>query len=160
KAWPALRPSHRTLHEASMFHTLRIWVAGLALALGWLLTASTADAALVKLARHPDYHDGQIVFSYLGDLWQVNEDGSNPRRLTVHGSNDSNPRFSPDGKWIAFTSSRHGNPDVFVMPSRGGPPKRLTYHSAGDTVVGWSPDSKRILFNSSRGVLFPGIANL
>src|SRR5436309_672308 len=112
----------------------------------WLLVvigsaAGHATAAEIKLARHPDYHDGQIVFSYLGDLWLVKEDGSQSQRLTVHPSRDIHPRFSPDGKWIAFSSNRYGNYDVFLIPAQGGTAKRLTYHSAPDTVVGWSRDS-------------------
>jgi tricorn protease len=124
------------------------------------LTASWASAGEIKLARHPDYHNGQIVFSYLGDLWKVNEDGSNPQRLTVHNARDVHPRFSPDGKLIAFSSNRDGNYDVFVMPAEGGKPKQLTFHAAGDTVVGWSRDGKRVIFSSARGRVFPGIPSL
>lgn len=122
--------------------------------------ATTAAAAEIKLIRHPDYHEGQIVFSYLGDLWLVKEDGSQSRRLTVHPSRDIHPRFSPDGKWIAFSSNRYGNNDVFLIPAQGGTAKRLTYHAAPDTVVGWSRDSKRIIFNSARGRVYPGIPSL
>src|SRR5262249_31312011 len=88
-----------------------------------LLTAfgvSRTSAAEVKLARYPDYHEGKIVFSYMGDLWLVNEDGSHPHRLTVHRARHIHPRFSPDGKWIAFSASRYGNYDVFIMPAEGG----------------------------------------
>jgi tricorn protease len=124
------------------------------------LCAPTANAAEIKLVRHPDYHNGKIVFSYLGDLWTVNEDGSNPQRLTVHRARDMHPRFSPDGKWIAFTSDRFGNNDVFVMPAEGGTAKQLTYHSGNDLVVGWSRDSKKVIFQSARGMMYPGIPNL
>jgi tricorn protease len=124
------------------------------------LIASPSFAAEVKLARHPDYHDGKIVFSYLGDLWICKDDGSSPHRLTVHKSRDIHPRFSPDGKWVAFSSDRHGNYDVFIIPAEGGKAKQLTYHTANDLVVGWSPDSKKIIFQSSRGLMYPGIPNL
>src|SRR5262249_13248203 len=124
------------------------------------LFAAHAGAAEVKLARHPDYHNGKVVFSYLGDLWSVNEDGSAPQRLTVHRARDVHPRYSPDGKWIAFSSDRYGNHAVSVMPAEGGQAKRLTYHSAADTVVGWTRDSKRVVFSSARGQLYPGIPNL
>jgi tricorn protease len=133
-------------------------LAGLVAAL--CLLAAPARAAEVKLARHPDYHNGKVVFSYLGDLWTANEDGSHPHRLTVHRSRDVHPRFSPDGKWIAFSSDRYGNYDVFVMPATGGHAKRLTFHSAPDVVVGWTRDSRRILFSSARGFMYPGIPNL
>jgi tricorn protease len=125
-----------------------------------LAGATLVSAQAVRIPRHPDAHDGKIVFSYLSDLWVVNEDGSNPRRLTVHTARDVWPRYSPDGKWIAFSSDRYGNMDVFVMPAEGGEPRQLTFHSAGDTVVGWSRDSKKIIFTSARGMNFPGIPNL
>src|SRR5205809_991512 len=117
----------------------------------------TADS---RLLRHPDYHAGKITFSYLGDIWTANEDGSNIQRVTVHSARDVYPRFSPDGKWIAFSSNRYGNNDVFVLPAIGGTAKQLTFHSAPDDVVGWTPDSKNVVFRSARGVLFLGIANL
>jgi tricorn protease len=129
-------------------------------ALAACVHAQPAVASEIKLARHPDYREGKIVFSYLGDIWVVNEDGANPRRLTVHPARDIHPRFSPDGKWIAFSSNRYGNYDIFIIPAEGGEAKRLTYHSAPDTVVGWSRDSKRVVFQSARGLLYPGIANL
>jgi tricorn protease len=126
----------------------------------WLSVAPDVGATEIRLVRHPDYHAGKIVFSYLGDLWLIHEDGSNPQRLTVHRARDIYPRFSPDGQWIAFSSNRYGNYDVFVMPAEGGEAKRLTYHSAPDNVVGWSHDSKRVIFSSARGLLYPGIPNL
>jgi tricorn protease len=129
----------------------------LAVLLGLVRTASAIE---VKLAKHPDYCQGKIVFSYLGDLWLVNEDGSGPRRLTVHRARDVYPRFSPDGKWIAFSSNRNGNYAVFLMPAEGGKARQLTYHGADDTVVGWSPDAKKVVFSSSRGRVYPGIPSL
>ncbi len=134
----------------------------LRLAAATLLLAYAAPlrAAEIRLPRQPDYSEGRIVFSYLGDLWLVNDDGTNPRRLTVHPARDAHPKFSPDGKWIAFSSNRYGNDDVFVMPATGGTAKRLSYHSAADTVVGWSRDSKRIVFSSARGRVYGGIPSL
>src|SRR5947209_13473631 len=125
-----------------------------------LAFATPLIAAEIRLPRHPDYSEGRIVFSYLGDLWMVNDDGTNPRRMTVHAARDAHPKFSPDGKWIAFSSNRFGNDDVFVMPATGGEAKRLTYHSAGDTVVGWTRDSRQVIFSSARGRVYPGIPSL
>src|SRR5713226_8382920 len=99
------------------------------LALVAVCAVPSVSAGAIKLARHPDYHSGKIVFSYLGNLWLVDEDGSNSRRLTVHRARDVHPRFSPDGKWIAFSSNRYGNYDVFVIPAEGGKAKQLTFHS-------------------------------
>jgi tricorn protease len=131
------------------------------IALAFLFAVSAACAAPVKLARTPDYHSGKIAFSYLGDIWVVEEDGSNPVRLTDNVARDINPRFSPDGKWIAFSSDRYGNYDVFVIPAGGGMAKQLTYHSGNDEVVGWSPDSKHVVFRAVRGDgVFPAMATL
>ncbi len=117
--------------------------------------------AQAKLLRHPTYSNGKVAFSYLGDIWIANEDGSNVQRLTVHKARDIYPRFSPDGKWIAFSSNRDGNYDVFVIPVTGGEPRQLTFYSGGDTVVGWTPDSKKVLFQSARaGTVFPGTPGL
>src|SRR5215467_9676267 len=115
----------------------------------FFLFLTTWAAAEVKLLRHPSYHNGKVAFSYLGDIWVANEDGSNPQRLTVHKARDVYPRFSPNGKWIAFSSNRYGNYDVFVIPVDGGMAKRLTFNSAADLVVGCTADSKKVLFQSS-----------
>ena len=109
-----------------------------------------------KLVRYPHYHNGRVAFTYLGDIWTADENGQNVRRLTVHKARDIYPRFSPDGKWIAFSSDRNGNLDVFIIPAEGGATKQLTFHSADDTVLGWSPDSRSVLFASNRGEDFMG----
>jgi tricorn protease len=109
-----------------------------------------------KLVRYPDYHSGRVAFAYLGDIWTANDDGTNIQRLTVHTARDIFPRFSPDGRSIAFSSDREGNMDVYVMPAAGGPVKRLTTHTADDTVLDWAPDGKSILFASQRGQDFMG----
>ncbi|MBI3472400.1 MAG: PD40 domain-containing protein [Candidatus Solibacter usitatus] len=110
-----------------------------------------ASAREAKLVRYPHYHQGRVVFSYLGDIWAADENGQNVQRLTAHAARDTYPRFSPDGRWVAFSSDRNGNLDVFIVPSGGGAAKQLTYHSADDSTLGWTPDSRAVLFSSSRG---------
>jgi tricorn protease len=111
---------------------------------------STARLASAKLVRYPHAHGSRIAFTYLGDIWTAEESGANPRRLTVHAARDVYARFSPDGQWIAFSSDREGNLDVYLMPAGGGNPKQLTFHSADDNVLGWTPDGKSVLFASNR----------
>jgi len=113
--------------------------------------AAFAQARQARLIRYPNYHQGRVAFSYLGDVWAADEDGRNQQRLTVHRARDVYPRFSPDGKWLAFSSDRNGNLDVFLIPSAGGAVKQLTFHSADDTVLGWTPDGRSVLFSSNRG---------
>jgi tricorn protease len=117
----------------------------------FLLTAISAFGREARLVRYPHYHNGRIVFSYLGDIWTADENGQNVQRLTVNRARDVYGRFSPDGKWIAFSSERNGNLDVYLIPVSGGNAKQLTTHSADDTVLGWSSDSRSILFSSNRG---------
>lgn len=116
--------------------------------------------AQVKLLRHPTYHNGKIAFSYLGDIWTANEDGSNVHRLTIHEAREIYPRFSPDGKWIAYSSNRYGNYDVFIIPAEGGESRQLTFQSGNDLVVGWTPDSGKVIFQAVRGRVYPGIPSL
>src|SRR6516225_806548 len=128
-------------------------------ALALLLPA--ASFAQVKLLRHPTYSNGKVAFSYLGDLWIANENGSGVLRLTDNQARDIYPRFSPDGKWIAFSSNREGNYDVYVVAATGGKPRQLTFHSADDNVVNWTPDGKKIIFTSTRGNgAFPTVSTL
>jgi tricorn protease len=141
-------------------HLLPRWIRPIALTIAALVAVAPARAGEIKLARHPDYSNGKIVFGYRGDLWLVKEDGSEPRRLTSHRAASIHPRFSPDGKWIAFSAARYGNHDVFVIPSEGGEARRLTWNSAGDTVVGWTRDSRSVVFSSARGRVYPGTPSL
>src|SRR5664279_3774055 len=107
------------------------------------LLLPTLSLAQVKLLRHPTYANGKVAFSYLGDLWIANENGSGVQRLTDNQARDVFPRFSPDGNWIAFSSNRQGNYDVYVIPATGGKPRQLTFHSADDNVVNWTPAGKK-----------------
>ncbi len=140
--------------------------AGLAFTVLLALAAAPLDVAPVgavpvKLARHPDYNAGKITFSYLGDIWTANEDGTATHRVTDNVAREVYPRFSPDGKSIAFASNRYGNYDVFVIPAAGGAPKRLTFHTGNDEVVGWSRDGKNVVFRAARGDgAFPNVAVL
>ena len=139
-------------------------LASVTLAAAFLLIAFdvvTPTASPVRLARHPDYHAGAIAFSYLGDIWTASEDGTRTKRLTDHRAREVYPRFSPDGRLIAFSSNRYGNYDVFVVPATGGTPKRLTFHTGTDDVVGWTRDSQNVIFRSARGDgTFPTVATM
>src|SRR5437868_550949 len=113
-----------------------------------LLIGQTHAQEPIRFARTPDISpDGrQVAFSYLGDIWTVETIGGVARPVTMHEAHDIYPVFSPDGRWIAFSSNRNGSYDVFVVSAQGGRPRRLTYDSAADIVNGWSPDGKSILF--------------
>ena len=120
---------------------------GLLLILGF---AGQVRAQAPTLFREPAVSDSQIAFAYGGDLWIVPRSGGDARRLTAGVGIESDPNFSPDGRWIAFTGQYDGNTDVFVVPSAGGVPRRLTYHPAPDQASGWTPDGRSVLFSSTR----------
>ena len=130
-------------------------------ALGAATAHAAESTAPARLLRHPTYANGQVAFSHLGDIWIAKDNGADVRRLTDHQARDVYPRFSPDGKSIAFSSSRNGNYDVFVVPVTGGKPRQLTFHTADDIVAGWSPDGRKIVFISSRNKgAFPSVSTL
>lgn len=123
------------------------------------LTAQEAPEG--RLLRFPDIHGGKVVFVYGGDLWLASATGGAAHRITADAGRELFPKFSPDGKWIAFTGQYDGNFNVYVMPAEGGQPRQLTFYQGGaaplndrmgihNEVVTWTPDSKRVLFLSRR----------
>ena len=109
------------------------------------------DTADTRLLGSPAITEGRIAFVYAGDIWVAGVDGGGARRVTAHPGEELNPRFSPDGRWIAFTGSYDGNVDVYIAPAEGGEPSRLTWHPGDDLVRGFTPDGK-VLFSSQRAV--------
>jgi tricorn protease len=164
--WCDLRGSDEPARvRGAWLQTLVLSVALIGLPLG-------ADAAQHALTRFPTLHGNTIVFSAAGNLWQVERKGGVAQRLTTDSGLDLMPRFSPDGKEIAFTGTYDGNTDVYVIPAEGGAVRRLTFHSdvepevplrwgPDNMVVTWTPDGKSIMilsrrdtFNSWFGSLF------
>ncbi len=116
---------------------------------------SAAPSDQTRLLRSPTVSATQIAFAYANNIWSVERGGGNARRLTSFQGPTSNPHFSPDGKWIAFSGDYAGNTDVYVIPADGGEPKRLTWHPGGDQVQGWTPDGTSIVFASTRATWAP-----
>jgi tricorn protease len=114
-----------------------------------ILISLTCYSQNTRLLRQPALSNTDIVFVYAADLWKASINGGNAVRLTSDNGSESNPQFSKDGNWIAFTAQYDGNTDVFLVSKNGGEPKRLTYHPSKDVVQGWTPDGK-ILFRSDR----------
>lgn len=112
--------------------------------------ASAVPTGPARLLRQPTISASQIAFEYGADLWVVARDGGEARRLTSTPAIESDPHFSPDGKWIAFTSNRAGVTAVYVMPAEGGEPHRITWSPAGEEARGWTPDGRSVLFSSGR----------
>jgi TolB protein len=108
----------------------------------------------------PPQHGWEVAFVSERDgnpeIYVINADGSNPRRLTDHEALDGGPTWSPDGSQIAFCSARDGNMEIYVMDASGGNLRRLTDNPAADMEPAWSPDGRQIVFTSDRD----GIAEL
>jgi tricorn protease len=120
--------------------------------------ASEWDASPTRMLRSPTVSAKQIAFAYAQNIWVVDRAGGEARRLSSFQGQVSNPRFSPDGKWIAFSGDYAGNLDVYLIPAEGGEPKRLTWHPGADQVEGWTPDGKSVVFSSSRATWAPSAA--
>ena len=113
-----------------------------------------------RLLRFPTTNDREIVFCYAGELYTVAKDGGIARRLTSGPGYTSFPRFSPEGKQVAFTSEYDGNREVYVMPAEGGTPKRLTISATlgrddvsdrmgpNNIVMAWENTKPLIVFRS------------
>jgi len=113
-----------------------------------------------RLLRYPDINGNLIAFVYAGDIWTVEANGGNAKRLTSHKGLELFPKISPDGQWIAFSAEYSGSRQVYVMPATGGTPRQLTYYNEvgmmpprggfDNAVLDWTPDSKQILFRGNR----------
>jgi len=125
-----------------------------------LLLLATAAFSQTKLLRFPDIRGDRVVFTYAGDLWTASSSGGTAQHLTTHPGVELFGKFSPDGKWIAFTGQYDGDEQVYVVPTSGGEPRQLTFYPArgplaprwgwDNQVFGWTKDSKRIIFRSLR----------
>jgi len=100
--------------------------------------------------QQPTLSQTKIAFVYGDDLWVVDRQGGDAERLTSTPGVKSHPKFSPDGRWIAFTADLDGNKNIYVVAENGGPMRRVTHYPGHDFVTGWSPDGARILFESTR----------
>ncbi|MGD2152397.1 MAG: hypothetical protein PVG79_03965, partial [Gemmatimonadales bacterium] len=133
----------------------RMAVSLCALALAATLAGGDAGAQ-TKLLRFPDIHGDRVAFMYAGDIWVAPAVGGTAKRLTAHPGLELFPKFSPDGRWIAFTGQYDGDEQVYVMPAEGGVPRQLTYYPArgpmaprwgyDNQVYGWTRDGSAVLF--------------
>ncbi|HSR70714.1 MAG TPA: PDZ domain-containing protein [Acidobacteriota bacterium] len=124
-------------------------IAGLAV-LGCALAGNRVDQADPEpgLLRFPDASATDIVFVYANDLWLVPREGGQARPLASPPGPEIFPRFSPDGRTIAFMGNYDGNRDLYTIPVEGGVPSRVTYHPSTENLQDWTPDGQ-LLFSSN-----------
>jgi len=124
-------------------HTNRLNPLALMLYLAAGVAATTTNAANSTtphgtMMRYPDVSKTHIVFSYANDLWMVPKAGGAALPLSSPRGQESFPRFSADGKSIAFVGNYDGNRDIYTIAAEGGPAERVTYHSAGESLSDWA----------------------
>jgi len=95
----------------------------------------------------PDH--AEIAFASGGDIWTVPSSGGVARLLVSHPANESRPLYSPDGKRLAFISTRTGGGDVYMLTFATGDIRRLTFDDLPDQLDAWSPDGRWVYFSSS-----------
>src|SRR5262245_30522662 len=81
-------------------------------------------------AISPDY--AEIAFVSGGDIWTVAASGGEARLLVSHTANESRPIYSPDGRRLAFVSTRTGNGDIYILTLSSGDLRRLTFDDTAD----------------------------
>lgn len=119
-----------------------------------ILTDNSVDA--VQVEGRPSFSEpalspdrAEIAFVTGGDIWTVGANGGEARLLVSHPANESRPLYSPDGKRLAFISTRTGGGDIYLLTLETGDLMRLTFDDANDQLDGWSRDGRWIYFTSS-----------
>lgn len=130
-----------TLKAAGLLFTLICLTAG-------SVSATSPHAGMM---RTPDVSATQIVFRYANDLWLVDRAGGEARPLSSPAGSEAFPRFSPDGKTIAFIGNYDGNVDIYTLPVAGGIPFRVTYHPRAEGLCDWTNNGKLIFNNFGMG---------
>jgi TolB protein len=93
---------------------------------------------------------GACCYAAHSEIYVMNADGSGRRKLTHNARQNAEPAWSPDGRKIAFRSTRSGNRDIYVMNADGSGKRNLTRNAAWDSRPSWSPDGRKIAFVSNR----------
>jgi len=128
----------------------------LVLLFGFLVSNLQAQEAYFLMDPTVSPDAKTIVFSYDTDLWSVPATGGTAVRLTAMDGEETLPRISPDGKWLAFSATQFGNRDIFVMPMEGGSIQQLTFNDAADDMDSWAWNSNSLYFTSSRNNRYSG----
>ncbi len=101
------------------------------------------------MLRFPDVSAMQIAFVYANDIWLVPREGGLATPLASPPGPELFPRFSPDGRTIAFVGNYEGNRDLYTIPAVGGVSTRVTYHPARETLCDWTPDGRLLFFSNA-----------
>ena len=95
-----------------------------------------------RMMRWPDVSASHVCFVYANDIWMAPRTGGAASPLASPPGQESYPRFSPDGKTIAFVGNYDGNRDLYTIPAAGGLPSRVTHHPAAESFSEWTADGR------------------
>ena len=111
-----------------------------------------ADAARPSFAEPALSRDGrEVAFVSGGDVWTVPSEGGEARLLVSNPAYESHPVYAPDGRSIAFVSTRTGGGDIYRLDFATGELRRLTFDDGPELLDAWSADGRWIYFSSSSG---------
>jgi tricorn protease len=118
------------------------------------VTSGSVQSSMVRpdavLLRMPDVSASEVVFRYANDLWLAPKAGGVARALASPDGEESFPKFSPDGKRIAFVAGYDGGVDLYVLDIDAGVPQRVTYHPSSEVLCDWHPDGESLIYFSSQ----------
>ncbi len=115
----------------------------------FLLAGFSAGAQVdARLFRYADVSKTHIAFVYAGDIWIVAKEGGQATRLSSPEGEEVLPKFSPDGKTLAFSANYDGSRDIYTIPFNGGQPQRVTWR--GCVIQDWTPDGSKIIFSTGQ----------
>src|SRR5215204_5428320 len=107
----------------------------------------------VGIRRYPHASRTEIVFQYGGNLWLVPRRGGLATLLRTDVAVKREPRFSPDGKTIAFLGAHDA---IYTVPTLGGPVRRLTHLPGTTDLCGWTPDGNLLFMTDAFSFVFDG----
>lgn len=114
-----------------------------------LCGAAVADVQPNPLMmRYPAISDSQIAFAYANSIWVAPRDGGMATPVAAPPGQSVLPRFSPDGRTIAFVGNYDGNRDIYTIPVTGGIPNRVTHHPGAEALCGWAGPDKLLFFTN------------
>ena len=126
----------------------------IALAVAIVTTGSRGDDTLDQdafvpnagMIRYPDVSATHIVFAYANDLWVVSREGGIASLVTSAPGPERFPKFSPDGRRIAFQGNYHGDRELYTISTYGGLPHRVTHHPFPQMICDWTADDRLLFF--------------
>src|SRR4030095_14157507 len=123
------------------------------------LSAAESVKPSAQMLRYPDVSADRIRLLYADDLWTVPGEGGLATPLASPPGEETRPRFSPDGRTLAFVGNYDGNADIYTVSVDGGVPARVTYHPATENLNEWTADG-RLIFAAGQMGTYPRTAEL